>query len=197
MKLKREIKNERWLQYPYRLAHHPLCDKFANHVYTIKGVKICRGCTNFYSGMIIGLILIPLLTAFLHLNFLVLFALNWGFFIPTVLAVILDPPRIFKDFSRFLLGIGMISALCTVIVGIIATIKDQDYWGAIIAFLTVIIYFVSKSYFSRIRNRRNAAICMACEQYLLPRCDGMKDSYDRAIGLISLEKGDAFSDEET
>lgn len=195
MKLKKEIKRERWLQYPYRLAHHPLCDKFADHVYTIKGIKICRGCTNFYSGMIVGLILIPLLTVFLELSFWILFALNWALFVPTILAVILSPPRIFKDFSRLLLGVGMISAACTIVVGIIYTIETSNYWGLIIALLTIIIYFTSKSYLSKIRNRRNAAICMSCEQYLLPRCDGMKDSYDRAIGLLSLEKGDAFSDE--
>lgn len=194
MKLKRQIDTEKWVKYPYRLAHHPLCDKFENHVYTIKGYKICRGCTNLYSGMFVGLIAIPFITILLHLNYWAMFAVTWGLYLFTPLTIIIKFPRIVKDFARFLLGIGLVSVTTTVILGIIALIKYSDYWGLIIAVISIIIYVVSKTSFTKIRERRNAEICLNCEYFRTPECAGMKPARDRAIGLSALAKGDAFSE---
>ena len=43
---------------PYRISHHPLCDNFNEHVYQIRGRKICRGCTMQYSGIIFAFLLV-------------------------------------------------------------------------------------------------------------------------------------------
>jgi len=196
LKNKRNIKaEERWLIYPYRWAHHPLCEKFSDHVYTIKGYKICRGCFNMYLGMLVGMIIIPLLVLYAKFNYLYLFILLWFLFLPTPLSVYLHARRVVKDISRQLLGIGIITTFTTITVALISFFKNKDYWGLVVAIIVFFIYVLSYKILSKERERRNRAICMSCEQYGLPKCEGLESYYERAIGLSALREGDAFGEE--
>jgi len=191
-KLKRE---ERWLVYPYRLAHHPLCSKFEDHVYTIKGYKVCRGCVNLYSGFLVGIIIVPILAVFLNINFWIAFIATNVLFIFTPLSVFLHPPRVIKDFTRFLLGIAMVTCIATIIISIIELARGFNGWALAVIFVTITIYITSRRYFTRLRDRRNEQICRKCEQFYHPRCEGLVSGIDRAIALESHEKGDAFSEQ--
>ncbi len=194
-KPKKMTRREKWVLSPYRLAHHPLCTKFDDHVYTIKGRKVCRGCLNLYSGMIFGLILAPIVVFVLHISFWIAFIATNSMFILTPISAFLKPPRWFKDISRFLLGIAMISAGLSVILAIVELTKGMD-WGAFaVIIITLSVYFGSRAYFTRFRDRKNEQVCRNCEQFYHPRCEGMRSVVDKVKGLESLEKGDAFSEQ--
>ena len=194
-KPKKLTRREKWILSPYRLAHHPLCSKFEEHVYIIKGKKVCRGCLNLYSGMIFGLILAPIVVFVLHINFWIAFIATNIMFIFTPISAFLNPPRWFKDVSRFLLGIAMISAGLSIILAVVALTQGMD-WGAFaVILITLFVYFSSRIYFTRFRDRKNEQVCRNCEQFYHPRCDGMLSAVDKAKGLESLERGDAFSEQ--
>lgn len=195
LKPKKLTRREKWVLSPYRLAHHPLCSKFDSHVYTIRGKKVCRGCVNLYSGMIFGLILAPIVVFVLHIDFWIAFIATNVLFIFTPISAFLEPPRWFKDICRFMLGIAMISAGLSIILGIVAIIQGKLWGPLIVILITLVVYISSRAYFTRFRNRKNEEVCRNCEQFYNPRCDGMVSAVDKAKGLESLDKGDAFSEQ--
>ncbi|NPD88547.1 MAG: hypothetical protein HGN29_07475 [Asgard group archaeon] len=191
---KKPKRKERWLLYPYRLAHHPLCSEFKDHVYIIRGMEVCRGCVNMYSGVLLGLILIPIFDIVLHMNFWIAFGLNWGLYLCTPLSVFLHPPRIVKDFSRMLLGVAIVNTFNILILSFIELVNGFN-WGALsVIIITAGLYYFSRKYFTKLRDRRNEKVCRNCDQFYDVRCEGMRSSTDRATALSSLEKGDAFSE---
>jgi len=48
-----ELRNE-----PFLLAHHPLCGRFDDHLLTIRGRKVCRGCVTVYPTFLVMLVLL-------------------------------------------------------------------------------------------------------------------------------------------
>lgn len=164
--------------YPYRLAHHPLCSKFDDHVYIIKGKKVCRGCVNMYSGFLVGLIVDPILVVFLNINFWIAFAINWGLFLFTPISIFLKLPRVIKDFSRFLLGFALVNSVITVVLSLVQMIEDFK-WGALaVLIITTLVYYFSRKYFTILRDKRNEEVCRNCEQFYHPRCEGMSSFPD-------------------
>lgn len=53
MKFIDELRNE-----PILLAHHPLCGRFDDHLQTVKGRKVCRGCLTVYPSFALALALL-------------------------------------------------------------------------------------------------------------------------------------------
>jgi hypothetical protein len=164
-------------------------------MYVIKGKKVCRGCVNLYSGMIFGLILAPIVVFVLNINFWIAFISTNVMFMFTPISAFLEPPRWFKDISRFLLGIAMISAGLSVILAIVTITTGMNWWAFAVILITLSIYFGSRVYFTRFRDKKNEQVCRNCEQFYHPRCEGMVSAVDKAKGLESLDKGDAFSEQ--
>ncbi|MHA1551167.1 MAG: hypothetical protein ACTSUP_03385 [Candidatus Heimdallarchaeaceae archaeon] len=185
MQEKKEQVKRKWALYPYRLAHHPLCERFSNHVYHIKGHKVCKGCINLYIGFIAGIFLAPIAIFVLNINFWIAFITTNILYIFTPLSVLINLPRILKDFCRFLLGIAMISMLVTIILTIVELFNGFNIWALTIMMITILIYIASKMYFTRLRSRRNEKICRECDQFYLPRCEGMMQ--EGAIEKINTE----------
>ncbi|MHA1115871.1 MAG: hypothetical protein K9W45_05595 [Candidatus Heimdallarchaeum aukensis] len=185
----------RWMLYPYRLAHHPTCEKYKDHVYTIKGIKVCRGCFNLYLGQIVGLILAFILSFVLDVEFWIPFILTYVLYSFTLLNLKFEIPRLIKDFFRFLLGIAVIMSYLTVILSIFELIKGINILAIVSLFLVGLTHLLSRTLLVKWRNGQNRKICLSCEQYHLPRCEGMKLAYDRMISLQVSELGDAFSDD--
>ena len=50
-----ELRNE-----PILLAHHPLCGRFEDHLLTIRGRKVCRGCLTVYPSFALMLVLLSM-----------------------------------------------------------------------------------------------------------------------------------------
>lgn len=175
MKLEKKEKVKRkWALYPYRLAHHPLCERFSDHVYHIKGYKVCKGCVNFYIGLIIGTALTPIAIFVLNIDFWIALIATNMLYIFTPLSLLINPPRILKDFFRLLLGIAMISMLVTIILAIVELSRGFNIWALVIMMITILVYFLSKRYFMRLRSRGNEKICRECDQFFLPFCEGME-----------------------
>ena len=196
MKRKEKIsRREKWMLSPYRLAHHPLCKNFDDHMYRIKGQKVCRGCVNLYCGFIAGLILAPIMVFVLKVTFWMVFVAMLVLFIFTPISAFLDPPRLIKDVSRFFLGIAMIAAGLSVILSIVTLAQAMNWWAFVVILVTIALYFSSRAYFTRFRNRKNEQVCRKCDQFYRPRCDGMVDAVDRAKAVESFNKGDAFSEQ--
>lgn len=184
MKKRKSSKSKRrdtWTMFPYRLAHHPLCKEFSNHVYEVRGHKVCRGCVNYYGGMILGVILVPVLIFILNINYLISFAITIGLFFFTPLSLLFNLPRPLKDVIRMMLGIAIICALATEILSIYELIINQVWWAFIPLFTIAALYIISKKYLTRYRNRKNEEVCRNCEQFYLPRCDGMSEDVDRIL----------------
>ncbi|MHA1346698.1 MAG: hypothetical protein ACTSVO_04435 [Candidatus Heimdallarchaeaceae archaeon] len=173
VQIKKEEVKHKWAFYPYKLAHHPLCERFSNHVYNIKGYKVCRGCFNLYIGFIVGIIFAPIAIFVLNINFWTAVIATNILYIFTPLSVLINPPRNVKDFCRFLLGIAMMSMIVTIILTIVELVSEFNIWALIIMLLTMLVYIVSRTYFMRLRSKRNEKICRECDQFNLPRCEGM------------------------
>lgn len=55
-RFRQEIRNE-----PIILAHHPLCGRYDDHFFIIRGRKVCRGCLTVYPTAAVGAIALILL----------------------------------------------------------------------------------------------------------------------------------------
>ncbi|MHA1399892.1 MAG: hypothetical protein ACTSQE_06070 [Candidatus Heimdallarchaeaceae archaeon] len=194
--MKRRGQSEkRWLMYPYRFAHHPICDKFSEHFYTIKGVKVCRGCFNLYAGQFVGIILAFISVFVLHISYWIPFIVTYALFAFTPLSITLHPPRKIKDFFRILLGIAIVSSYLVIILAIIELFQVFSFGGVIVIVLILLTHILARIILVPLREKDNRKACETCEQFTLPRCEGMKYVYDRVISLKSFRKGDAFSEE--
>ncbi len=90
-------------------AHHPHCERYNNHLIWFCGNPLCLGCCCLYSGLAAGL----LGTLFTHWHcsdIVIWFAAHLPFALPTVLQPWIQH-KAFKIVARFLLGIGMSSAI--------------------------------------------------------------------------------------
>ena len=74
---------------PIILAHHPLCGKFEDHYFKIKGRSICFGCFTVYPSVLVTFIIMFFLYPALNISFvnilfisIILFIINFLRFIP-------------------------------------------------------------------------------------------------------------------
>lgn len=75
------------LREPMVLSHHPLCGRFDDHVFVLRGRKVCRGCATAYPAAIVALLALmavrPLPYDGLFFLSVVAFILNLGRFLVT------------------------------------------------------------------------------------------------------------------
>lgn len=94
------------LSYPFRFAHHPLCDRYADQRFEVAGVHLCQGCTLVTIGTVLAA-LVSIITTLIfgeYLQFMVIFAL-----ISLLPAIIVDGFRLsrkYKRIARFGLGVA-------------------------------------------------------------------------------------------
>ncbi|MFW9902886.1 MAG: hypothetical protein ACFFFH_01020 [Candidatus Thorarchaeota archaeon] len=158
---------------PYRISHHPFCSHFKDHVYDIRGKRICRGCLMQYSGIMSSFMIITLgyflglwtgLTEFqvgIVLYFLVL---------PTIITAFLITNRKIKDIARFLLGTAFTLAFILLVFTPDWLIKG---W--------ILLHFIpGYIYLNRRRITKNDEVCSRCEEYSnFPNCTGYQIYTDR------------------
>ena len=67
----------------FKFAHHPLCDRFSDHVWKIGNIYVCQGCTLSILGAILGTFLLVIINPALTLiQWLIL---GISFLIPTLI----------------------------------------------------------------------------------------------------------------
>ncbi|MFW9997481.1 MAG: hypothetical protein ACFFD4_35905 [Candidatus Odinarchaeota archaeon] len=169
--------------FQYVIAHHPLCNHYGDHVYSIRGRKICRGCTCQYSGIVSGLVITLVgnyYSWWLTVTDFILGLILYAMIAPTVFFSLFNIKyHWIKDISRFMLGIAITWSF---ILFILTTSNLIRLW-ILINFLPGTVFFCY------LRDKRNSEICMKCEEYSTkPYCSGL-EAYVTA--------GDVKYDEET
>ena len=167
------------LVYPYLLAHHPICKYYEQHFITIKGKKLCIGCT-FLIPFFLFSVVIFLFTSiptilFNSINLQNLF----------LIGLILATSQLLIHFLRVLKRSKKVKSLLKVISGVgfglivyvILKIPIQSEHPLItrLIYLFLIYYvFVFPYGFFKIRNITKT--CTACEfRGDWDICDGFKD----------------------
>ncbi|MHA1116520.1 MAG: hypothetical protein ACTSRR_11540 [Candidatus Heimdallarchaeaceae archaeon] len=144
-------------------SHHPNCSFFANHVYVIKGYRICRGCTNFYSGLAIGVIFYLSFSFYKVLDVPALLLIIISTFIPTIFTVFFEIKRIIKDIARFLLGFSTASSIYIIFSSVFYSFVDKILWYRIVIPISVtFFFFIIKRIFTSKRFDYNAKVCLNC-----------------------------------
>lgn len=158
---------------PYRISHHPLCEEFYDHVYVIKGKKVCRGCVMQYSGMISALIVIiagffaGLWTGLTEVQ---VGALLYLMIIPTFITALMLKIRALKDIARFLLG-------CSFTLAFVLLLFTPDW---LIKAWIVINFAPGYWYLNKRREKKNKQTCLQCSEYnKIPDCPGYQILADR------------------
>ena len=144
-------------------SHHPNCSLFADHVYTIKGYRICRGCTNFYSGLVLGVVFYIIFSFYKIIDVPLSLLIIIFTFIPTTFSVFLKLNRIIKDIARFSLGFSTASSIYIIFSAIYNSIVDSLLWYRVVIPIAVIFaFFTIKKIFTSKRFDYNAKICLNC-----------------------------------
>ena len=171
---------------PYRISHHPLCDNFREHVYHIRGRKVCRGCAMQYSGMIFAFALIflgslPVFNLWISMNEIDVGLILYFLIFPTILTAFFIKNRKIKDIARFMLGMAFTIAFILLVFTPNLLIKIFIF----INFLPGYIYLQKR------RETKNNEICENCEEYeSRPYCSGYQIYADReSIFLSQVQQG--------
>ncbi|MFX0083911.1 MAG: hypothetical protein ACFE94_19365 [Candidatus Hodarchaeota archaeon] len=92
---------------PILLSHHPNCDVFSNHVYTLGRIKLCIGCFTFYPTVGVTILFIITFIKLTLTNLFIMFFLSFAFFIPIVLNIFgLTKYKFLKILTKTSIGIG-------------------------------------------------------------------------------------------
>ena len=158
---------------PYRISHHPLCDHFKDHVYVIRGNKICRGCVMQYSGMIFSFISVSVgyfLGWWVGLTEIQIGFILYILVLPTILTAFLVKNRKIKDIARFLLGASFSLAF-------ILLIFTPDW---LIKGWILLNFIPGYMYLNKRRAKKNNEVCSQCEEKeKIPNCSGYQIYADR------------------
>lgn len=150
------------------IAHHPLCWQYQNHLIRIKEIGFCLGCTGFYSGLVIGFLIILFSNIkLLEWEFLILIGLI--LYIPTILRLLNLPffnssKKTLRLIYRFLLGLG-------VTIGLVSIFKAPNYLLSVIQFLVGVGLYFSIG----IKRALSNDLWMECEECTFspsPYCPG-------------------------
>ncbi|MFX0123482.1 MAG: hypothetical protein ACFFAE_07555 [Candidatus Hodarchaeota archaeon] len=158
---------------PYRISHHPFCSNFRDHVYEIRGNRVCRGCLMQYSGIIFSFAIIVigyLLGLWTGLTEIQVGGILYALIIPTVITAFLINNRKIKDMARFLLGTAFTLAFVLLFFTPDLLIKA---W--------ILVNFIpGYIYLNRRRAVKNDEVCNECEEFSkMPNCSGYQIYTDR------------------
>jgi hypothetical protein len=150
---------------PILLSHHPLCGKFDDHMFKVRGRNVCIGCVTVYPSAVVSALLLAA-TGHDSLEFVVLVAL---------LAFAANFPRFLVKGHRF-------SVLFNVFLGtslgaaLLAAVHAPDDIQLVVIVLGLAVGIA----FSALKGHRVFATCKRCERYHeFPECRGPESSPSR------------------
>jgi hypothetical protein len=156
------------------LSHHPLCQKYSNHVFHIKSYKFCIGCFTFFPSAITTLLFVFLFIDMNTTSSISLFLISCPFLSTYILTILgITRKKIIRIISKISIGIGAglyISSLLAFPLPLFlkALILIESY-----SFIGIIAYY---------RKKEIEKKCLGCEYRKdWHACPGMKDIFDLLV----------------
>ncbi len=155
----------------YSLAHHPICWQFRDHIINIKGIRLCLGCTGFYTGFFLGLLVgyIWLVDRLAWLYFIMFALFLW---IPTIFRLMNVPfftttNRRLRFLFRWLLGIG-------IGIGVISILVAPSVGFQVLQVIIGLLFYIGMT-IKRVKGglRDWDALCNTCTFTRNLNCPGM------------------------
>ncbi|MFX0122097.1 MAG: hypothetical protein ACFFAE_00535 [Candidatus Hodarchaeota archaeon] len=151
------------------LAHHPLCWHFKTHTLSIGGISFCLGCAGFYSGVLIG-VLIMVMWRIFQLDWITLVCIATAMFLPTIFRLIKIPlfsseDKYIRFFFRWVLGIG-------VAFGLVSIVKAPHLMIGLIQFILGVGLYLGIG-INRIRSKDMWIECQDCKYTISTSCPGL------------------------
>ncbi len=157
---------------PGLLAHHPLHPAFGEHVWTFRGLAVCKGCTATYAGVLAGG-LAQAATGWVGQVTDVQAGLVFvAMLLPTVATSLLQAPRAARLGARFVLGVLMASAVTFLFV--------TESWAGRVA--VVLVYLAVRVPLDRRRRRMNRGILERWSREQAGRPDPAAEPWARVRG---------------
>ncbi|MHA1211186.1 MAG: hypothetical protein ACTSSH_01880 [Candidatus Heimdallarchaeota archaeon] len=144
-------------------AHHPTCNRYENHYFTIGKLHLCIGCTMIYSAVLIYAILFFSVPSVFRFNPWVIASVPFGgFFLAIIHKIVKLKIKWLKAIFRFAAGFG-IGAFCALI---IETFFLPKYWW--LGFILIVLLFLGNQLYGISRgsgaNRKKCRDCPLNEQ---------------------------------
>ncbi len=159
------------LSWKFKFAHHPICERFDDHIWKIGDMYVCQGCTMVYSGVILGFFLF-----LFNFNQFIGGMLDWFlsvliFMLPTFLIEKLRiKTRWVKRSVRFLNGIALGATMAFLFV-------DTSIWERISVIAFIYIGLLLFRFIRRYKKEEDE--CEGCPQAKKDEvCEGFKMQFE-------------------
>ncbi len=155
---------------PVLLSHHPDCDKFKEHSFEIRGVRLCGGCITIYPSITVSLLLLYTINFFQPVFFRYLFFIGLLFIGPKIISILFRSRRkTVKVGANILVGTGI--AIC------IFSIFSFPFPFVMNLFIFIVFFMmVSSANFLRVKSIMKT--CSSCEYHRnWSICPGFKGLY--------------------
>ena len=135
---------------PIILSHHPLCGKYEDHVFKIRGRYVCIGCATVYPSAIITALLLSILNSS---SFTIAFPIALSSFGLNLMRFLNKNHRLAILFNTCL-GVSLGACLLSVI-------HAPENVQLAVIFVGLAVAFS----FSFVKGRRMLATCKSCQRY--------------------------------
>lgn len=158
----------------FSLAHHPVCEHFRSHTLQIGGIYLCLGCSGFYGGISIGILVIVIAWNLFRLEWLSLVVISTVMFLPTILRLMNIPffsttRKPLRLLFRLLLGFGVAIGLISIVIAPNVLIGLTQFLLGMGLYLGIGI--------NRIRSKDMWLECQDCLHTISVNCPGFAPFY--------------------
>jgi len=141
---------------PIILSHHPLCGKFDDHVFKIKGRYVCIGCATVYPSAILTVLFLWIMNLS---SFAIAFPIAMASFALNMVRFLSRDHRLSVLFNA-ILGVSLGASL-------LSAINAPDNLRLSVVLVGLAVAFI----FSFVKGYRVLATCKSCQRYQeFPSC---------------------------
>lgn len=153
----------------FYFAHHPLCKNYRQEVIEIKGMYLCKGCTEVYSSSFFVIFLVAIFNPLSSLNLFQLLIIAFLSIIPAIIGNIIHfKRRVIKDIIRIILGVGIGIGLSELL------LFSDLVTKVVIIIIFLLIYYLFKFTRSKKNIIYHDDLCSNCKQFTEQACESYK-----------------------